>query len=402
MKYFLSQQAMLNNRLEVIGYEISFEESFDGVISQAREDDPVPEKAISKLFFSIGIDTVASEKKAFVPFTEKLVSDRIATLFPSQQLGLIFKVPAEFNQSLFNESLSLKQKGYYIILEDYDLNNSDTRFLEAGSILRFPCQELKHLNGEKMTPILQKGVELLATQVETEEEKEKLHDLGIRYFQGDFFSKPKVVAGKEIPRNKVAYLQLMQEILRPGIEFKKIEDIVIKDVSLSYKLLKMVNTAAFGFRREITSIRQALVIIGEKEIKKWVSLVTVNNLGEDKSDELYKKALTRARFCELLAPKVGIASKSTELFLLGMFSLIDAFVDQPLDQILKELPLSAEIKQTLAGEKSKYSDIFSLVIDYEHGDWDKVNSSATAIGIEKEDLPDIHLSTVEWVLQIFE
>ena len=105
MQYFLSQQAMFNNRLEVIGYEIRFENSFDGVISQAREDDPVPEKAISKLFFSIGIDTVATQKKAFVPFTEKLIMDRIATLFPPQQLGIIFRIPDEFNQALFDESL---------------------------------------------------------------------------------------------------------------------------------------------------------------------------------------------------------------------------------------------------------------------------------------------------------
>ncbi len=400
--YFLTRQTIFNTHLEVIGYEVRFEKGFEGVLASQSTTVDKPEEAISKLFFSVGIEDEETQKIAFVPFTPKLLTERVASLFSSGLLGIIFNIPQSPDKHLFDECLRLKRQGYTIILDKFVPGITDMRFLEAGSLLRLDTQYAEKLTDQQLTPILEKGVELLAGRVSEKDTISQLRRIGFRYFQGDFFSKPQPVPGKEIPPFKVAYLQLMREVLQPDIEFKKIEEIVIKDVSLSYKLLKMVNTAAFGFRKEITSIRQALVIIGAKEIKKWVSLVSVNNIGDDKSDELFKKALFRARFCELVAPSVDLAAKSSDLFLMGMFSLIDAFVDRPLNEIINGLPLSADIKQALSNQTGPYAPVISLVKHYENGNWKHLFSTAATLNIDENALPEIYFSAMEWVLQIFE
>ena len=194
-----------------------------------------------------------------------------------------------------------------------------------------------------------RGIKLLAEKVETKEEFDQAAEMGYTCFQGYFFSKPVIISGKDIPGFKLTYLQMLQEINSPEMDFRKIEDLIKREVSVSYKLLRYINSAFFGLRRKVESIRQALALLGERNIKKWISLIALSSMGEDKPMELAASSLIRAQFCESLAPKMGMRDREHDLFLMGLFSMIDAIIDRPMAEILDELSISEDIKVALSG-----------------------------------------------------
>jgi EAL and modified HD-GYP domain-containing signal transduction protein len=178
------------------------------------------------------------------------------------------------------------------------------------------------------------GVRFLAEKVETLEMLEEAKEIGYTYCQGYFFSKPKIISGKDIPGFKLHYLGVLQEIHRPELDFGRLSEIIKREVSLSFKLLRYINSAFFGLRNKISSLKQALLLLGEREIRKWMTLVTLATLGEDKPEEVVTQSILRAKFCESLAPFAGLFRRSGDLFLMGMFSMIDAILDRPLSEIL--------------------------------------------------------------------
>jgi EAL and modified HD-GYP domain-containing signal transduction protein len=238
-------------------------------------------------------------------------------------------------------------------------------------------------------------VKLLAEKVETIEDYEQAIDLGYSYFQGYFFSKPAVLSRRNVPAYKMNYLQILREINRLDLDYDRLERIFKQDVTLSYKLMTYINSAYFGFPNKIRSIRYALALIGLREAKKWLSLIALSSMGQDKSQELVVSSLFRANLCELLAPIVGLDNYSSDLFLVGLFSLIDAFLDQPMPDILRSMPLTDEIKFTLLGQSTPFVPVYNLVLSYEKGDWDTTFRCLNAFDTEGIDLPALFVQTIE-------
>jgi EAL and modified HD-GYP domain-containing signal transduction protein len=205
-----------------------------------------------------------------------------------------------------------------------------------------------------------------------------------------------VVAGKDIPGSKLNYLQVLREVNRRDIDFSSMESIIKRDVSLSYKLLRFVNSAFFRFSVKIESIRHALVLLGISDIKKWVSLLALAGIGSDKPQELLMLSLVRARFCESICYRIGREKQSDDYFLTGLFSVIDALVDRPMEQVLSGLPLSEQVKQALTGQENTLYQTFSIITAYEHADWNRISHFAGKLGIEESVLPDIFFQSVEW------
>jgi EAL and modified HD-GYP domain-containing signal transduction protein len=243
---------------------------------------------------------------------------------------------------------------------------------------------------KKLKPL---GVAFLAEKIETQDMFEEAVDLGYTYCQGYFFSRPKIVTGKDIPGFKLNYLRLLQEIHRPDLDFGKLEEIIRGEVSLSYKLLRYINSPFFGRKDEISSLKQALLLLGEKETIKWLTLVILASMGEDKPQELVAQSLFRAKFCEPLAPLVGLLSQKESLFLLGLFSMIDALLDRPLPEILAEIPIAEEIKGALLGENNRLRKVFQYVLSYEKGEWNTLADIGLR-GLSDEKVSRLYLEAV--------
>ena len=249
-----------------------------------------------------------------------------------------------------------------------------------------------------------RGVKMLAEKVETHEEFEWSREAGYDYFQGYFFAKPVIVKGQQVPGFKTNHLKLLEQLQRHDLDFKRLEKLILNDVSFSYRVIRYVNSGAFVHSRGVNSIRQALVILGERETRKWISLATLPALASDKPNEIVVHAMVRARFCELLAGRVRPAVSAADAALTGMFSLLDAMIDRPLAQIVTEMHLSAPINEALlrnAKPGNPFGLILRLVQRYEAADWDAVAELARELRLEGAVVATSYLEALHWSMELF-
>jgi len=264
----------------------------------------------------------------------------------------------------------LKHAGYLIAMDDFVYEPRYEPLLEFTDFVKVDFlatpEEARKSLLQKISPL---RVRLVAEKVETLEMFQHGIESGYSFFQGYFFSKPAILVAKDIPTFKANYFQLLKEIHTVGTDLNKLDEIIRRDVALTYKLLRYINSAFFGLPHKIKSVKQALVLLGEKTIKNWISFVALASMAVDKPEELLVLTIVRARFCEMLAPYFNLADRKDDSFLMGLFSLIDAFLDRPLSQILAEIPIDDPIKLALLGEPSRLGEIYKYTLSYEKAAW---------------------------------
>ena len=238
--------------------------------------------------------------------------------------------------------------------------------------------------------------ELLAEKIENEEEyKEALED-GYSYFQGYHFSKPVVISEKDIAVKNLNCFHVMIELLNPDFNIDSVENIVKSDLAMSYKLIKFLNSSKFGFKQEITSIRQAIMMLGRNELKKWLSLIAISEMQNDNNEEVTSSSIVRACFCELIALEIA-AEKSSNAFMTGLFSNLDNFISKDMESIMEEIPLSAEVKGALLGEDNILGNILKLVYAYENMDMIQVDKLCNVLKYDKKLLVEQYIESINWL-----
>ena len=219
---------------------------------------------------------------------------------------------------------------------------------------------------------------------------------GYSYFQGYFFSRPEILTRHDIPANKLNYLRVLQAANRPEIDTNEVAQRIKEEASLSYRLLRYLNSPAFFLVSEVRSIPHALSMLGERGIRKWISLVAIACMGEDKPQELIVLPLVRARFCELLAPSAHLAEAANDLFLLGLLSAMDAILDMKMEDVLKEIAIRPEIRDALLGRHNLLSEVFDLAVQYEKGSWEGIEEAAARLGVSGDALAGAFVQAVDW------
>jgi c-di-GMP phosphodiesterase len=207
---------------------------------------------------------------------------------------------------------------------------------------------------------------LVAEKLSTQADHEFCVDAGCNLFQGYFFCRPAVACTRGIAANRLALLQVAAALNDPAVELDQIEQLIVHDVALSFRLLRYVNSAFFGLRGDVRSIGQALALLGIENVKRWATLSVLASI-DDKPTELTVTALIRARFCELAGEQLGIASPA-ELFTLGLFSVLDAMMDAPMIDVIESLPLAAEMRDALVSRKGKRGLLLQCVAGLETGE----------------------------------
>ena len=350
----------------------------------------------------IGIKKMTSGKKAFINFPQDLIAQEYATLLPKQWVVVELLENVEPDQEIISACRKLKKLGYTLALDDFEYDQKFEPLIELADIIKVDFTLTK---GEERETVVQKfkprGILLLAEKVKTREEFNQSMEAGYSYFQGYFFDKPEILSTRKIPGFKLNYLRILQEINQPELDFRRLEEIIKQEVSLSYQLLKYINSALFGLRRRVESIRQTLALLGDNNVKKWVSLVALCNIGEDKPMELVVTSIIRANFCESLANKVGLRNRANDLFLLGLFSMIDALIDQPMSDILAELSISEDIKTALLGGNNLFRSVYESVLAYEKGNWEQFSALASKLRLCEDEVPDFYQKSVELANGIF-
>ena len=315
MNVFVARQPIFDRQKNVFGYELLFRSGFENYY-KAMDPDKATIDVISNSFFVIGFDKLTDGRTAFITFTRNLLTKGVANLLPRDYVTVEILENVEPDEEMVEVCRNLKAEGFRVAMDDFVYEDRNNPLIGFADIVKVDFMgtepEERRTLCEQLTA---QGVAVLAEKVETAEEFEDALDMGYSYFQGYFFSKPVIHTGKHIATNKLTYLQILAKVSQPGTSYEELETLVKQDVGLTYKLLRFMNSAWFGFRSEIRSIRHALILLGPKEIKKWFALVALHQMATDKPHELMLRAIARAKIAEGLAPVLGMADHSSELFL---------------------------------------------------------------------------------------
>jgi c-di-GMP-related signal transduction protein len=394
---YVARQPIFTVDEKVFGYELLFR---DGVEDYFREQDAdAASRKTLNTSQQMGLEVLCDGRRAFVNCTREVLLKDYITLLPSPNtvVEVLESVPTD---DLVKAALKrLKQAGYMIALDDFILDDARTPLVEFADILKIDVQSTTA--EQRATMVSRFGpwrCRMLAEKVETREEFTAEKTAGFIYFQGYFFQKPELLQAKEIPANRLNYMRLLQAVSKPDLEVREMEELIKHEASICYRLLRYLNSAAFGIRNEVYSVRHALTLLGEREVRRWIRLVVTLTAAENRSSELVNTAMTRARFCELISAKVPHGK--SDLFLMGLLSMIDAILEIPMTTVLENIPLDYETKAILLGGDSKLRPVYQLMLARESGDWKSTADCARQLGLNESEVAEAYWQAMQWVRQI--
>jgi len=399
---FVARQPIFDGGRHVVGYELLFRSGLENYYRSLDADKSTLD-VISNSYFVLGFENLAGGKKYFINFTRNLLTRGVAALLPSEALVVEILEDVAPDEEIMDACRQLKNQGYVLAMDDYTLSSDQGNpLLDLADIVKIDWMDTTEQDQEILCRnLLARGKLLLAEKVETPEAFEQAIALGCAYFQGYFFSKPVVHRGTDIPSNIVAHMQLMKEANSPELPYEKAASLIQQDIALSYKLLRFLNSAWFGLRCKIDSIQHALVLLGPMEFRKWLSLVSLKHLATDKPEELVVNSVARARVCEIMGAAVGMESRRSELFLMGMFSHIDSLTDMPLEEAISRLPLNNDIKRGMTNQPGPFTNLLNTVKSYELAQWQDFSIHAANIPIDEEIVPGIFQTSWKWAREAF-
>ncbi len=341
------------------------------------------------------LSDLSGKKPVKISVSDKALTDLTDLDVPKERL-IIDVDSTNAGEHTLKQSLQQLKNSGFMLSTNYTNSPKSSDKYSAFDIVSIDFRKLLKMqeNNEKTASSLD-SKQLLALSVETGSDLDSAVESGSTYFQGNFFIRPSVKALDSIPVNKINQLEILKLINDSSIDFDRIEDVLKRDVSLTYKLLTFINSSSFGVKREINSISHALNLLGEKEVRKWLSIAVMGNMIMDKPQELMHYTLTRSMFNRNLACAVG-RENPDEYFLMGMFSLIDAFVDRPATELLETIPINPEVKAAILGEENIYSEILNLTENYEAAEWHYVQQEVEQLGTTIETVATNYYEALKW------
>ncbi len=396
MDVFLARQPIFNPLKQVVAYEILYRSGTKNTYDLSMNGDLATAAVVVDALINFGINKLTNGKVAFINFTRKLLLEDLPTLFDTEALAIEILETLEVDAILIEKCKELKEKGYTIALDDFVGDERFDLIIPYVDIIKVDFQVLKTEGrkyvADKYAPL---GVKLLAEKVENNQDFEEAKTFGYHLFQGYFFEKPVICKSKSIDVSTLRYMEIIKETMAEEPDFSRLSDIIKADFSLTYKLLRLINSPAFYTVSEITSVNHALSLLGLNEIRKWTTLIMLRDMSADKPDELMRVCLVRAIFAEKLSHLFQLKHRETEAFLLGLFSLIDTIMEKPIYDVIEPLPLKDDLKSALLGKKNEFHQILLIIKHYEIGNFDRIMDFAEFSNLDVEDINAIYMRAVE-------
>jgi EAL and modified HD-GYP domain-containing signal transduction protein len=393
---FVARQPIFDRHRHVYAYELLFRSGLKNAFG-GMDPDRASIKVIADGFIRFGLQRLTGGKRAFINFTRDTLVKGYATLLPKDSIVVEILEDVEQDPEVFDACRALKQRGYMIALDDVVCDDWDNPLVGFADIIKVDFRGSDARTKAALPGLIAaRKIKALAEKIETRAEFDEAVALGYTYLQGYFFSKPLVLSGRDVPAVKQRYLELLREINRTDLDFADLEDVIKREPSLTYKLMTYINSVAFSFRSRITSVRQSLALLGEDAVRKWASVVALAALAHEQPSELLVSSLIRARFCEVIAASVKLEERGQELFLMGLFSLLDAITGRPMHDVLANLPLADDIKMALLGNRNRLRDVLACVLAYEQAEWETFGLFAAKLRLDEGETVRIYLEAVVW------
>jgi EAL and modified HD-GYP domain-containing signal transduction protein len=389
--FFIGRQPIYDADLQCVGYELFFRHSADAHCAVITDPVQSSARVLSDAVVDTGVCSITEGRLAFINVTRDLLLNGSEALPPNSDV--VLEVPFETlaDGEVLTVAKELKRRGYQIAVDNYRFQGDVAQLGGLVDVVKVDVSNCSwELVEQSSTGLRSAGGKLLADKVETHTAFDRCKGLGFDLLQGYFFCKPKIVAGRRLTPSSLACLQLLEKLTDPGVEVEDLEAIVEQDVSLSYKLLRFINSPYFGFRKEIVSVRQAIILAGLETVRSLAAMISLARI-QDKPDELMILALTRAKMCESLSHAMGDDRKSS-YFTVGLFSLLDAMLDRPMEEILGQLPMAPELDEAILEQTGHFGAALRTAMSFETGDWVGIK----LLGIDPLKTQAAYLDSLDW------
>jgi EAL and modified HD-GYP domain-containing signal transduction protein len=365
---FIARQPIFNHKLEVVGYELLFRGRGYAADALIANPEHATATVVLNSLTELELKRIVGSKTAWINVSREFVLEGLAQAIPPRVAGLEIPESELLDDELIGALHELKSHGYRLALDDFRCRPGSEPLLGLFDVVKLNMRELgRDQLSEHVERLRPHRALVLVNQLATRPDQEFCVNAGCDLFQGDFFCRPTVVGTRSIAANRLALLQIVAELNDPGVQLSDIEQLMARDVALSFRMLRYVNSAFFGLRGDVRSIGQALVLLGVENVRRWATLSVLASI-DDKPTELTVTALIRARFCELAGEQLGIANPA-ELFTLGLFSVIDAMMDAPMHDVVASLPLADDMREALVQRRGQQGQLLDCVTSLEAGEY---------------------------------
>ncbi|MBA3006739.1 MAG: HDOD domain-containing protein [Proteobacteria bacterium] len=394
MDTFLARQPIFDSNRNIYGYELLFRAGEANIFPQI-DGDVATSKILSSTFFTVGIEEITGDRRAFVNFTSELLLQRAAHMFHPGTFVVEILEDVCPGTEVIEACRELRSKGYDIALDDFTCTCQSEILMEFATIVKidFRATAITEIQ-DILSRFTLHPCAFLAEKIETHEEFDQAKELGFRFFQGFFFARPEMMTQKDISPIKQHILQLLIRVFQEDCTVTDLEKIISRDVSMSYKLLKYINSAHFARVTPLSSVRQGIAFLGMNEIRAFVTIIATSKLCQDKPNELLRSSVIRARFLEHIAAEVG--RDKEELFMLGLFSLIDAMLNISMDELIPRLRLNERLQNALVKREGELLTYLQMVELYETGQWERLDVLVKGAGIAEGRMAIFYLEAVTW------
>lgn len=393
---YIARQAILNKKKELYAYELLFRDGENNCFPDISPDEATS-KILTDSHLDLGLEDISAGKPVFINFHQDTLLHRFPTSLDPKKVVIEVVETVKPTSELVQACKTIKDLGYTLALDDHDFDPKWDVLIPFTDIIKvdiIECDEQTLI--DNIGKYVDSKIKLVAEKIETIEDFEKYRDMGFDYFQGYFFARPEIVKQKKLPTSKLSLIELINVSSAVEFDLDKVNNIIQRDVSLSYKLLRFINNPLVNKTHKISNLRHALNYMGQVEVKKFIALLALANLGDNKPVELLHLSLIRAKFCDLVGQAKSLSNNPPTGFLLGLFSLLDALLDQPMQNIVEKLPIGEDIKAALCGDENELKQFLALIRAFEGGYWKGVATISKQLSLDLNMTHAFYNESLKW------
>lgn len=395
MDVYMARQPIFDNDNRVYGYELLYRSNGQQNMYNGVNGDESTADVVTNAFFGLDVRSIIGGGKAFINFTGNLIKHGVPKMLAPELLVVEVLESQMQDEQLIDACQELKSLGYTLALDDFEYSNSYSELFQLGDIVKIDFRAPQKTIEETAYVCRYCNKIMLAEKIETQEENEYAKRLGCTFSQGYFFARPTIMSQQSVTPLPAYLMRVMELVMQPEPEISDIVEVISRDTAMTQRLLRLINSVYFGVRNRVSSISQALVILGLDYLREWLYLMGMQRITHCDNVELMRISLLMAKFCKSIALLVPEAAKDSEAFyLMGLLSMVTYIGKNAAQRALDEFPITDEIKNGLLGKGGLYSDVYALASAYEKGDWETVDMFTDKFHLDRSTLSDIFMKCV--------
>lgn len=395
MDVYMARQPIFDNENRVYGYELLYRSNGQQNMYNGVNGDESTADVVTNAFFGLDIRSIIGGGKAFINFTGNLIKHGVPKMIAPELLVVEVLESQMQDQQLIDACQELKSLGYTLALDDFEYSSSYSELFQIGDIVKIDFRAPQKTIEETAYVCRYCNKIMLAEKIETQEENEYAKRLGCTFSQGYFFARPTIMSQQSVTPLPAYLMRVMELVMQPEPEISDIVEVISRDTAMTQRLLRLINSVYFGVRNRVSSISQALVILGLDYLREWLYLMGLQRITHCDNVELMRVSLLMAKFCKGIAQLIPEASKDAEAFyLMGLLSMVTYIGKNAAKRALDEFPITDDIKNGLLGNGGLYSDVYELARAYEQGDWETVDKFTDKFRLDRSTLSDIFMRCV--------